>query len=59
MIVTTSILAIAIVKLKHLPVFVALIYLVFSIFIDGLFWGASLKKVPHGSSLFLLLASCC
>jgi hypothetical protein len=41
------------VQLKGFPVIVACVYFVFSGFIDGLFVGATSKKVPHGALLSL------
>ncbi|GAA5914976.1 hypothetical protein JCM6882_001949 [Rhodosporidiobolus microsporus] len=49
LLISTSMIALAIVQLKHLPILVALVYFVFSGFIDGLFLGATAKKVPHGA----------
>ncbi|KAI0264210.1 potassium transporter [Gloeopeniophorella convolvens] len=34
---------------KHLPIIVGVVFLIIFGFIDGLFWGASLKKVPDGA----------
>lgn len=50
MLITTTIIAIAVVKLKHLPMLVAIVFFLASGFIDGLFFGSSAKKVPHGES---------
>ncbi|GAA5873740.1 hypothetical protein JCM3774_000155 [Rhodotorula dairenensis] len=49
MFITTCTLAIAFIQVKHLPVYVAIIYFFASAFIDCLFFGATLKKVPHGA----------
>ncbi|GAA5820377.1 hypothetical protein JCM3770_000814 [Rhodotorula araucariae] len=57
MLITTLTLALAMVQLKGLPVVVALVYFVISAFIDCLFFGASLKKVPHGAWFPLSLAA--
>ena len=54
--VTTVTLALAMVRLKHLPVLVAVVYFLFSGFIDCLFFGSSIKKVPHGAWVPLGLA---
>ncbi|CEQ41632.1 SPOSA6832_03369 [Sporobolomyces salmonicolor] len=56
LLITTGIISIAIVKLKHLPVIVALHFLVGAGFIDGLFFGATALKVPHGAWFTLGLA---
>ncbi|KAM0748500.1 potassium transporter [Meredithblackwellia eburnea MCA 4105] len=56
LIITTTMLALALVRLKHFPVIVAIAFLVISGFFDGLFWGSSLKKVPHGAWFPLGLA---
>jgi KUP system potassium uptake protein len=42
---TTVLLAVQMVWVKHWSVFIALGYFVIFGFLDGLFWGASLKKV--------------
>ncbi|KAL8280080.1 hypothetical protein RQP46_007410 [Phenoliferia psychrophenolica] len=47
--ITTSMLAISMVRLKHLPVIASLAFFVFFGFLDGLFWGSALRKVPHGA----------
>ncbi|GAA5928143.1 hypothetical protein JCM3775_002829 [Rhodotorula graminis] len=49
MLITTLTLALAMVQLKGMPVVVALAYFLAAAFIDALFFGASLKKVPHGA----------
>lgn len=43
--VTTTLISLAIVFVKNKNVLVAIAFLVFFGFIDGLFWGASLRKV--------------
>lgn len=49
LIVTSSFIALSIVYVKKLPIVLGVgFFLVFGFF-DGLFWGASLKKVPHGA----------
>ncbi|KAI9460347.1 potassium transporter [Russula earlei] len=40
---------------KHLPYIVGISYLLFFGFLDGLFWGASLKKVPQGAWVPLMI----
>lgn len=57
MIITTTILAVAMAQVKHLPVLVAIGYFLLSAFIDGLFFGASLKKVPTGAWFSIGLAT--
>lgn len=57
MFITTSILAVAMVQVKHLSVLVAIGYFLLSAFIDGLFFGASLKKVPTGAWFSIGLAT--
>ncbi|KAF8604432.1 potassium transporter [Ceratobasidium sp. AG-I] len=57
MIVTTSLLAIQIPYVKHLPGVFGVAFFVFFGFIDGLFWGASIKKVPHGAWVPLMIGS--
>lgn len=57
LIVTTTFIAISMVRIKHLPIALALAFLVGAGFIDGLFWGASLKKIPEGT--FLAPATLC
>ncbi|GAA5958723.1 hypothetical protein JCM21900_002075 [Sporobolomyces salmonicolor] len=56
LLITTGIISIAIVKLKQLPVIIALHFLVGAGFIDGLFFGATALKVPHGAWFTLGLA---
>jgi len=56
MLITTLTLALAMVQLKGLPVLVALAYFMAAAFIDALFFGAALKKVPHGAWFPLGLA---
>lgn len=55
MISTATLIAIQIRYVKRLPIIVALAFFVFYGFIDGLFWGASLKKVPQGAWVPLML----
>ncbi|KAG8743230.1 hypothetical protein FRC10_000231 [Ceratobasidium sp. 414] len=57
MIVTTSLLAIQIPFVKRLPAIFGVAFFVFFGFIDGLFWGASLRKVPHGAWVPLMIGS--
>ncbi|KAG8750690.1 hypothetical protein FRC12_012763 [Ceratobasidium sp. 428] len=57
MIVTTSLLAIQIAFVKRLPAILGVAFFIFFGFIDGLFWGASLRKVPHGAWVPLMIGS--
>ncbi|GAA5889235.1 hypothetical protein JCM8208_007810 [Rhodotorula glutinis] len=57
MLITTITLALAMVQLKGMPVLVAVAYFFAAAFIDALFFGASLKKVPHGAWFPLGLAA--
>lgn len=57
MIVTSSFLAIQIFCVKRLPLVLAIAFFFFFVFFDGLFWGASLKKVPHGAWVPLMIGS--
>ncbi|KAJ7486154.1 potassium transporter [Mycena galericulata] len=52
---TTILLAVQMRWVKHWPAVVALGYFIFYGFIDGLFWGASLKKVPRGAWVPLMI----
>lgn len=49
MLTTTVLVALQMRYVKHLPIIVSTVFLVFFGFLDGLFWGASLKKIPHGA----------
>ncbi|GAA5996914.1 hypothetical protein JCM5350_005065 [Sporobolomyces pararoseus] len=55
MIITTIMLAVAVVRLKHLHWLCAIAFFIFFGFFDCLFWGATLKKVPHGAWFTLTL----
>ncbi|KAH9014764.1 potassium transporter [Lactarius pseudohatsudake] len=55
MFTTTVLIALQMRYVKHLPVIVSILFLVFFGFLDGLFWGASLKKIPHGAWVPLML----
>lgn len=57
MIVTTSFLAIQIYCLKHLPLAFAIAFFIVFGFFDGLFFGASLRKVTHGAWVPLTIGS--
>lgn len=49
MIVTTSLIAFQIPYVKQLPWLLGVTFFIFFGFLDGLFWGASLRKVPEGA----------
>ncbi|KAF9517117.1 hypothetical protein BS47DRAFT_1436128 [Hydnum rufescens UP504] len=49
MIVTTSFIAIQLYCLKQQPIALSILFFLVFGFFDGLFWGASLRKVPHGA----------
>ncbi|GAA6060739.1 hypothetical protein JCM10212_003783 [Sporobolomyces blumeae] len=55
MFITTIFLAVAIVRLKHLHFAWAILFFAFFAFFDALFWGATLRKVPHGAWFTLTL----
>jgi len=55
MISTSTLIAVQMRYVKGLPIIVALAFFVFYGFIDGLFWGASLRKVPQGAWVPLML----
>ncbi|SJL07638.1 uncharacterized protein ARMOST_10988 [Armillaria ostoyae] len=58
MLSTTILLSFQIHYVKKLPIIVALLYFVVFGFFDGLFWGASLKKIPHGAWVPLTIGLC-
>jgi K+ transporter len=49
--VTTTLIAISIPFVKGYSFIFGVAFLIFFGFFDGIFWGAALKKVPHGTSL--------
>lgn len=55
MISTSVLLAVQMYYVKHWPIAAGLAYFVLYGFIDGLFWGASLKKVPLGAWVPLVI----
>ncbi|KAG8998521.1 hypothetical protein FRB94_006866 [Tulasnella sp. JGI-2019a] len=57
MIVTTSLVAIQMYYTKHLPWPLAITFFFMFGFFDGLFWGASLKKIPKGAWVTLMIGS--
>jgi len=52
---TSVLISVQIRQVKHLPIIVAIAFFIFYGFIDGLFWGASLRKIPRGAWVPLLL----
>nr|ODN93273.1 potassium uptake protein [Cryptococcus depauperatus CBS 7841] len=48
-IVTSTLIALSIPFVKNMSYFLGVAFLLFFGFVDALFWGASLKKVPHGA----------
>ncbi|BGP18030.1 hypothetical protein JCM10213_008435 [Rhodosporidiobolus nylandii] len=56
LLITTAMISIAMVQLKHLPVVVGVAWFIVSGFIDGLFVGAASKKIPHGAWFPLAVA---
>lgn len=57
MIVTTSFLALQVYCVKHLPLVFAIAFFIVFGFFDGLFFGASLRKVPQGAWVPLTIGS--
>ncbi|TFK27651.1 potassium transporter [Coprinopsis marcescibilis] len=55
MLSTTGLLAIQMFYVKKWPIIVGAVFFLFFGFIDGAFWGASAKKVPHGAWVPLML----
>ncbi|KAG8988684.1 hypothetical protein FRB94_002992 [Tulasnella sp. JGI-2019a] len=55
MFVTTSIVAVQMRYTKHLPWVVPIAFFCVFGFFDGLFFGASLKKIPHGAWVTLMI----
>ncbi|KIY45499.1 potassium transporter [Fistulina hepatica ATCC 64428] len=55
MLSTTGLLTVHMLWVKHWPVIVAVGYFLIWGFFDGLFWGASVKKVPHGAWVPLMM----
>jgi KUP system potassium uptake protein len=55
MFTTTVLIALQIRYVKHLPVVFSFMFLFFFGFFDGLFWGASLKKIPQGAWVPLMI----
>jgi len=57
MFTTTVLISLQIRYVKHLPHIFGILFLLFFGFLDGLFWGASLKKVPEGAWVPLTLGA--
>ncbi|KAF8737866.1 potassium transporter, partial [Rhizoctonia solani] len=55
MFITTTLITLQIPLVKRSPVVFGVAFLLFFGFIDGLFWGASLKKIPHGAWVPLMI----
>ncbi|KIY71241.1 potassium transporter [Cylindrobasidium torrendii FP15055 ss-10] len=55
MVSTTLLISIHLRYIKKYSAFVALAYLAFFGFLDVLFWGASLRKIPHGAWVPLMI----
>ncbi|KAF9046080.1 potassium transporter [Panaeolus papilionaceus] len=55
MIVSTVLISIQIRHVKKLPIICGVLFFLFFGFFDGLFWGAALKKVPHGAWVTLMI----
>ncbi|KAF9808492.1 hypothetical protein IEO21_07871 [Rhodonia placenta] len=55
MFTTTLLIALQIKYVKNLSVIAAVVFLLFFGFLDGLFWGASLRKVPDGAWVPLMM----
>ncbi|CAG8587554.1 16593_t:CDS:2, partial [Dentiscutata heterogama] len=58
MIITTTLLAIVIHQVWHLPIFVSVIFFLIFGIVDASFLGATLRKVENGGWLTLLVAIC-
>ncbi|KIP07228.1 hypothetical protein PHLGIDRAFT_118284 [Phlebiopsis gigantea 11061_1 CR5-6] len=54
---TTILIAIQMQYVKHLPVYITLAFFLVFGFLDGLFWGAALKKVPEGAFVPLIIGT--
>lgn len=57
MFVTTTLITIQIPHVKHKPWILAIAWLLFFGFFDGLFWGAALRKVPTGAWVPLVIGA--
>lgn len=55
---TTFLLTLCMINVKHLPIYVALVFLVGAGFIDALFFASTIQKVPKGAWFTLTLAGC-
>ncbi|KAG5646513.1 hypothetical protein DXG03_003280 [Asterophora parasitica] len=52
---TSVLIAVHIFYIKQLPLVLSFVYMMIFGFVDALFWGASLKKVPHGAWVPLVI----
>jgi KUP system potassium uptake protein len=52
---TTLVITLQIRYVKQRPIFLAILFFVAFGFLDGIFWGASLRKVPHGAWVPLII----
>ena len=57
MFATTTMITLQITYVKHKPWILAVAWLLFFGFFDGLFFGAALQKVPHGAWIPLLIGT--
>ena len=57
MFATTTMITLQIPYVKHKPWILAVAWLLFFGFLDGLFFGAALQKVPHGAWIPLLIGT--
>jgi len=55
MFTTTVLIALQMRYVKHLPIIVSIAFFLVFGFFDGLFWGASLKKIPQGAWVPLMI----
>jgi KUP system potassium uptake protein len=55
MFATTVLIALQMRYVKQLPIICSILFLGFFGFLDGLFWGASVKKIPHGAWVPLMI----
>ncbi|PPR03507.1 hypothetical protein CVT24_006995 [Panaeolus cyanescens] len=53
--VTTILISFQIRYVKKLPIILGVLFFLFFGFLDGLFWGAAIKKVPHGAWVPLMI----
>jgi KUP system potassium uptake protein len=55
MFTTTALASLQVVYVKQRPIMLAVLFFGFFGFFDGLFWGASLRKVPTGAWVPLMI----